>query len=405
MSEYDSFSRFLVDFYKDYIPIKAVNPEFGGEGELERAKFLESLLRKIGVDEIKQYDIPDKRAKGGIRPNIITYIYGKNTNKTFWIIGHMDVVPEGDKSLWLYDPWSANVNGDYIYGRGTEDDGQGIATGLLVLKMLRDYDIMPNINLGIAFVSDEEAGSNYGAKYLAFNTDVFKQSDEILIPDAGYPEGDKIEVAEKHILWLKIKALGKQAHASTPEKGINAHRLNMEFVLSVYHKIHERFNKYNELFDPPVTTCEPTKKEKNIDNINTIPGVDIVYMDCRILTDYDPEELLDFIREEAYNFSLERGCKIDVEVVSQDIAPKPTDPNSEFVRNFIKSLKEVRNIEARPIGIGGGTVAKYFREKGIPTIVWMTTEGTAHEPNERVKISNIINDARVIFYYLTSKKV
>lgn len=403
---YDSsLLNFLIDFYKNYIPIKAVNPAFGGEGEYERANYLESLLKNLGVDKIDHYDVSDIRVKGGKRPNIIAYVYGKNKEKTLWIVGHMDVVPEGERSLWRYDPWVATFENDYVYGRGTEDDGQGIALALTVLKMIRDKDIIPNVNLGLAFVSDEEAGSDYGAKYIVFNTDVFKRNDEVLIPDAGYPEGDKIEVAEKHIIWLKIVALGKQAHASTPEKGINAHRLNMEFVVDLYEKLHEKFNKFNEIFDPPVTTCEPTKKEKNVDNINTIPGVDVIYMDCRILPEYSLDEVLDFIRAEAYNFSLQSGCKINIEIVQRDMAPRPTDPNNEFVKTFSKAIKEVRGIEAKPIGIGGGTVAKYFREKGIPSIVWMTTEGTAHEPNERVKLINIINDAKVVFYYLTSQKV
>ncbi|MBP1358187.1 MAG: M20/M25/M40 family metallo-hydrolase, partial [Sulfolobus sp.] len=139
--------------------------------------------------------------------------------------------------------------------------------------------------------------------------------------------------------------------------------------------------------------------------INTIPGVDVIYMDCRILPEYSLDEVLDFIRAEAYNFSLQSGCKINIEIVQRDMAPRPTDPNNEFVKTFSKAIKEVRGIEAKPIGIGGGTVAKYFREKGIPSIVWMTTEGTAHEPNERVKLINIINDAKVVFYYLTSQKV
>jgi succinyl-diaminopimelate desuccinylase len=60
-----------------------------------------------------------------------------------------------------------------------------------------------------------------------------------------------------------------------------------------------------------------------------------------------------------------------------------------------QSIKLVKGIEARAIGIGGGTCAAHFRRAGVQAAVWMTTDSTAHQPNEYCKVSNLINDAKV----------
>jgi succinyl-diaminopimelate desuccinylase len=47
------------------------------------------------------------------------------------------------------------------------------------------------------------------------------------------------------------------------------------------------------------------------------------------------------------------------------------------------------------MGIGGGTVAAFFREAGLPAAVWSTCADTAHQPNEFCLISHVITDAKV----------
>ena len=60
-----------------------------------------------------------------------------------------------------------------------------------------------------------------------------------------------------------------------------------------------------------------------------------------------------------------------------------------------RAIKDVLNKEAKNIGIGGGTIAAFFREKDLPAVCWCTLDDTLHAPNEYSKIENIINDARV----------
>jgi len=396
--EIEKQGDFIISLYKEFIPIKALGPENGGEGEYERAKKLKEIMMKY-FDDVKEIDVEDDRVPSKIRPNLIGTIKGEKEN-TLWIIAHMDTVPEGDRSLWKYDPFQVNVEGDYIYGRGVEDDGQAIVLGIALAKLLKEMKIKPKMNLSLLVSADEETGSKYGVSYLAKNYQLFKSEDIILIPDAGNSEGSMIEVAEKSILWLRFTVIGKQAHASTPEKGINAHLLAMLLGINLYNELHDKYNSKNELFDPPVSTFEITKVEKNVENINTIPGKHTFYMDCRILPKYNIDEVMNTINEVVKTFEEKNNCEVKVEIVNREDTTRPTDENSETVKKLKEAIKAVKGVDAKVLGIGGGTYAKYLRSLGLNPVVWMTCDETAHSPNEYVRLSYIISDLKTIAYML-----
>ncbi|MGC8568042.1 MAG: M20 family metallo-hydrolase [Candidatus Micrarchaeia archaeon] len=388
---------FIKSVYSKMIPIKALSPEVGGKGEMEKAKFIEDILKNLGVKP-KWFTALDKNNTE--RPNLLGIYEGEDTTRTFWIVAHMDVVPEGDISLWKHPPFEATIEGDKVYGRGTEDDGSGIMITLGVLKYFYDKKIKPRINLGVVFVSDEETGSVYGMQSL-MQRNIFSKNDEFLVPDWGSSDGSLIEIVEKHVLWLKIKVDGKQTHASTPNKGANANLLGMKFYQELYEMLHKKYDKKNNLFDVPYSTFEPTKKEANVPNINTIPGTDIQYFDCRILPEYSLNAVIEDINKEAANFGIENKCGVSIEIVSRD--ESPNNSNQELAARFSKAIEKTRNISPKNVGIGGGTIAKYTRKAGMQTIVWSTIDDVAHSPDEYAKLSNIMKDIETITEYLTMR--
>ncbi|MDK2464860.1 MAG: M20/M25/M40 family metallo-hydrolase, partial [Candidatus Korarchaeota archaeon] len=161
----ESLRDSMVEALIEISSIEAIGPENGGKGELEKAKYIESLLRNLGISEIERFDARDDRIPSGIRPNLIAKIPGK-ADKTLWIVSHMDVVPPGDLSQWDTDPFEPVVRDGKVYGRGTEDDGQGIVSSLFAAKAIIDEGIEPNLALGLAIVSDEETGNKYGIEHL-----------------------------------------------------------------------------------------------------------------------------------------------------------------------------------------------------------------------------------------------
>lgn len=394
LEEIESYRSEAIKFLSNLISYEAIAPENGGEGEWEKANFIQTYLEKIGFDEIKRYDAQDNRVPSKWRPNIVAKYFGENKEKTLWFVSHMDVVPPGDLSLWKTNPFQALVEDNKIYGRGTEDNGQAIVSSVLALKALIDLKIKPKFNVALAIVSDEETGSKYGIEYL-INSGLFKKEDLVVVPDAGNEEGSAIEVAEKSILWLKFSVIGKQTHASTPNKGVNASLHSMKLGVELYEMLNSKYNVCNELFDPPLSTFEPTKREANVENVNTIPGRDVFYFDCRILPNYSVSEVLSSIKKLCSLYEQIYPVEVRVEEVTKSEAPPPTSITSEVVQRLKQSIKSVKGIEAKVIGIGGGTCAAHFRRAGLQAAVWMTTDSTAHQPNEYCKVSNLINDAKV----------
>ncbi len=391
-------NQYLNDVLRSFIEIleiPAVNPSGGGQGEAKRAEKILDVLAKYDVDKIVRIDVPDNRLEGGVRPNILALINGEDKSRTLWLVAHTDTVPEGDIKLWDTDPFKPVIKNGKIFGRGTEDNGQAIASILLTVKIIRELNLTPKNNIGLVFAADEEAGSTYGLKHLV-EKEFFKEVDEAVVLDYGAPDGSEIEVAEKHILWLRFIVHGVQAHAAFPHEGINAHRIGIRLASTLDQILHERFNKTDPIFTPPTSTFEPTKKEQNIDNVNTVPGRDVFYFDSRIIPTYNIREVLEVIEKTCRSFESIYDVKIDVEEVMKWESPPPTSTESSIVKNLSKALKLTRNIDAKIIGIGGGTCAAFLRAKNIPAVVWSTLDRMAHKPNEYCKIENIRKDSEIL---------
>lgn len=390
----DSFRDEMIDMQIKLCSIPAISPASGGEGEIKKAEHLLTFLKQSGYSDITTIKAPDLDAAVGYRPNILAIYKGKNSAKTTWIMTHMDVVPPGELELWNGHPYKAWVEGGKIYGRGAEDNQQDMVASLFALKAFFQEGIVPSYDVGIALVADEETGSEKGIDYVLKKSNPFRRQDLVIVPDAGNKEGTMIEVAEKSILWLKFKTLGVQAHGSTPEKGVNSFRA-ASFLITELNNLYTIFSDKDSLFDPPISTFEPTKKDPNVPNINTIPGEDIFYMDSRILPQFNLDEVKKKIREMAAKIEKDFQVTVKIDNVQEAPAAPPTSPDAPVVQALQKAIKTIYQKEGKPTGIGGGTVAALFRRAGFDAACWSTVDETAHQPNEYCVIDNMVGDAKV----------
>lgn len=374
--------------------IQAIAPESGGQGELEKSVALEAWLKGHGITDIVRMDAHDGRVASGIRPNLVATIPGRNDTSRLWVMTHMDVVPEGDRSMWNSDPWKVVVKGRSLIGRGVEDNQQGLVSSVFAALAFLKQGLVPERTIKLLFVADEEVGSQFGIQYLIANHKLFNKEDLIIIPDGGNAEGTEIEVAEKNICWLKVKTKGVQTHAAMPDKGANAFLAASDLAVRIYNLEKTVFTARDSLFEPDRTTINPTKKEANVPNVNTIPGDDVFCVDMRILPQYPVASVLAEARKLADAVEAEYKVKIAFEVL-QSNESKATPANAPVVGYLKRAVKEVYGVEARPIGIGGGTVGAYLRKAGFDCVVWSKMNETAHQPNESADIGNIIGDAKV----------
>jgi succinyl-diaminopimelate desuccinylase len=189
--------------------------------------------------------------------------------------------------------------------------------------------------------------------------------------------------------------LGKQCHASRPKLGKNTLRAAAHVIVAL-EALHQEFSLQNPLFDPPESTFEPTQKEPNVSNINTIPGRAVFYLDCRVLPDYDLKLVKERVEAIGKETAKKFGVSLKVESVQELKSPPATDPQAPVVKALVSAIRQVYGREARAQGIGGGTVAAFFRQQNLPAVVWMTVTHTAHQPNEFTLLSNLVGDARVM---------
>ncbi len=398
----ENFLENMIDLQAKLVAIPAIDPDSGGEGENVKATELKRILENMELGPVEEYRAPDKRVPCGYRPNLVIRREGSDPDRTIWIMSHLDVVPAGDLEKWSSDPFVLRREGDLIFGRGVEDNHQGLVASVFAYRAIVEAGTPLKNNIGCIFVADEETGSKFGIQYLLReHPELFEKNDLILVPDSGNPEGTMIEIAEKSILWLKIITRGKQCHASRPYKGRNAFAAASELAAKI-HDMYKVFPQMDPLFDPPYSTFEPTKKEANVPNINTIPGHDVFCVDCRVMPGIPLEEISGWIRIQADEICRKNEVGIDFEFVQKEQAAQPTPEDSPIVDYLKKAIREVYKVDAKAMGIGGGTVAAYFRRHNLHAAVWSRLDECAHQPNEFCRLSNLIGDSKVFARVLLS---
>lgn len=391
----DAKRDLAVALQRDLTALPALAPQNGGSGEKEKAHALAAWLARLGFPEPLGLPAPDPRVPGGKRPNLVVTIPGRSTDRSLWIMSHLDIVPPGERTLWTSDPYALVLDGERLVGRGVEDNQQGLVASVIAAAALRELGLVPALTVRLLFVSDEETGSEHGVRHvLAAAPHLFTPADCALVPDHGAPDGSEIEIAEKSLLWLKFTTRGRQCHASTPQKGVNAFAAASLLVVRLG-SLGSFYPAEDPLFDPPVSTFTPTKKEANVPNVNTLPGEDAFYLDSRILPSIDLDGVMARIR--AIADGVERECGVTVSIDTVQRASSPATPaDAPIVKALRRAVADAYGVTARTVGIGGGTVGAFLRRRGIATVVWSRLEGTAHQPDESCRLANLLGDSLVM---------
>ena len=136
----------------------------------------------------------------------------------------MDVVP-ADRTQWKTDPFVPAIQGTDLWGRGSMDmKGQGVAQ-LVAFLMLKRQNVPRTRDVILLAEPDEEVGGALGARWMIANHYAELSIPEHVIDEGGFGSTDLfapnkmvygISVAEKKIVWLKLRAEGVAGHGSQP---------------------------------------------------------------------------------------------------------------------------------------------------------------------------------------------
>ena len=77
------------------------------------------------------------------RPNVYGTLKGSGgkNSRPLYLFGHTDVVPVDENTTWKYPPFSGQVDGDKIYGRGSADMKGGVGVGIVTLEILKKLNL------------------------------------------------------------------------------------------------------------------------------------------------------------------------------------------------------------------------------------------------------------------------
>lgn len=178
------------------------------------ARYLETVLDAEGI-ESKAYWIDPERA------NLVARINGNGSKRPLLIMGHTDVVGvQADK--WYADPFSGLRQDGFIYGRGTLDDKDNVAAGLMVMILLKRYGV--GLDRDIIFLAEAgeegtpEVGINYMVEhhYDAIDAEycLAEGGQNVIRDDVVETVG--IETTEKMPRRVKLVARGTPGHGSRP---------------------------------------------------------------------------------------------------------------------------------------------------------------------------------------------
>lgn len=299
---------------------------------------------KVGEALNKALEISEKLGfKVRNLDNYIGYAEHGDSDDYVCVIGHVDVVHEGDG--WKHQPYKGEETNGRIYGRGVLDNKGPIMSALYGLYAIKELNLKLDKRVRIIFGTNEESGFEDIPYYLE------KEKAPIMgfTPDCKYP----VVYGEKGMAKIRIKS-----------------------------KINYEEDVYLGFIENMSENVLVTYKELNIEIVITILDIKVKYD-----FSYKLKDVLDEIKASFPN-------SIDIEVIS-NFNPVYFDKESNLVKKLQLAYERVTSLDGTPVTTNGGTYAKV-----MPNIVpfgpsFPGQKGIAHNPDEYMDIEDIILNAKI----------
>ena len=200
--------RGIIDFLKEYVGIRSINPSSdGGPGqEMEVQHWLRKKLAEFGFDQVDIWaeDEPQRR------PNLVAVRKGRGGGRSIIMNGHSDVVPvlEEQAKSWKSDPWKPVLENGRLYGRGAVDMKGGNTAMIWAVKALIDLGIGLQGDVIVESVVGEEM--NEGP---TIGTDAtIRRGYRAPLAIVLEPTSCEIHPTTSGVFFFELKVNGKSAH-------------------------------------------------------------------------------------------------------------------------------------------------------------------------------------------------
>ena len=360
------------------------------------------------VEMLEQEGIPVQvftRESG--RPNVVARLSGDGSRDPLLLMAHTDVVSV-DPEKWVHPPFSATREGGHIYGRGTLDDKDSVATALTVMLLLKRFDVPLNRDVIFLAEAGEEINTSVGIEFMV-NEHYEEIEAEYCIAEAGGVQrrgGEvrfaSIETLEKIPRAVQLTASGPAGHGSVPRLTNPVVRLaaavtavanwkspvrTNETTMAYFERLARlsspedaaryqaaigtdadaalRAAEYFLEYEPRHSSMLRTSISPTIIDggyqVNVIPGEAVATLDVRMLPDEDPELLLQTL-----------GNVINDPTVTASYIPRDTRPVADNGPLDSQPFEIIQSMLARhyeattlPTMSTGATDMAYLRAKGM----------------------------------------
>jgi acetylornithine deacetylase/succinyl-diaminopimelate desuccinylase-like protein len=360
-------------------------------------EFIQELLDAAGCGT-------ETYAKDPARPNLVTRISGSGGGTPLLLYGHVDVVTTAGQR-WSQPPFGGELIDGFVWGRGAADMKGGVAMLVSAFLRAKQEGLRPRGDVVLAIVADEEAGGDFGARFLVEEHPDLFEGVRMAIGEFGgfsFELGGKrfypIQIAEKQMCWLKATIRGPGGHGAMINRDGTMARLSRflrdldrkrlpvhvtpvarAFVKGVARELPRAQRLLMEsLLKPALTdgalrlmgttarTTEPMLYNtvnativRGGEKINVVPSEIELELDGRLLPGFEPADLIAELHALA-------GDDVELELIRHD--PGPSEPDLELFDTLAAVLREL-DPEAIPVPLLqiGVTDGRFFSRLGIQT--------------------------------------
>jgi succinyl-diaminopimelate desuccinylase len=366
-----------LDLARRLIRCPSVTPAEGGALDLlqEALEGLGFRCRRLVFSEAGTPDVDNLYARLGAG--------GRN----FCYAGHTDVVPPGDPAAWTHDPFAAELEDGWLYGRGAVDMKGAIAAYLAALsRFLEARGAEFGGSLSLLITGDEEGPAVNGTrKALAALARDGERLDACLVgePTSAERLGDTVKIGRRGALNARLRVTGVQGHSAYAHLADNpVHRL----LAMLTRLTGEPLCQGSDHFQP--TSLQVTTVDVGNPATNVIPREATAGFDVRFSDRHTSATVERWLRErlDAVGGDYELTVR-----VSGESFLSPPGPLSELIAGA------VAEVTGRPpeLGTTGGTSDARFIKDHAPVAELGLLNATAHKVDERVSLDDLESLGRI----------
>lgn len=356
---------------QDLMACPSVTPLEAGTLDL-----LESQLNPLGF-VCKRYlfgDVENLYAKWGVGSPHLTFM------------GHTDVVPPGDASLWHTPPFEPTVRDKKLYGRGASDMKGGIAS--FVASLPEILAAKPKGSISLMITCDEEGPALNGSrKLIEALISEGEKFDAALVgePSNSKKLGEAIKIGRRGSLSGYVTFEGKQGHAAYPEKANNPIPPLLDFLKRLQETTWDKGAPHFQETHLEITSVDVGNPATNI-----IPQKATARFNIR----YNPNHTAAILQEKILALAHGQG-KFEWQSSGEAFYTNPgvlTDKMSAAVQKVTGLTPE--------LSTNGGTSDGRFIHQYCPIIEFGLTNETIHQINEYLHLEDLQNLQKIYTEFL-----